>query len=273
VQRATLEEFAERPVGRYVERETFAHFCLDASLWGVVLCGRPGLDDAKLLGRSLVLELAPPAEPHASLVDASRFEGADEWAFAALETYVKRFFEPLAQWVRKLALVRPAGLRGAVVAGIYEVLPRPYPVAVFDDLRSAAEWLVSGAAGGMTAAEVAKAVAEIGESAHGLSPLLSSLRQLLEQGGSALALSEAAKALGVSRRTLQRRLTGAGTSFQRELTDARIRVAQRLLEGSASVTRVALDTGFSSPQSFNATFRRKTGVSPTAWRSRRRNGG
>ncbi len=80
----------------------------------------------------------------------------------------------------------------------------------------------------------------------------------------------AARALGQAPRSLQRHLRDAGTSFQRELDAARVRVAQRLLETSrASLTEIALDVGCASPQHFSALFRRVTGQTPSAWRTSR----
>ena len=79
--------------------------------------------------------MAPPAEPHASIIDASRLDGGDAKAFRAAERYMVHFADVLAAWIRRLALVRPSGMGGAIVAGAYDVLPRPYPVEVFDDAR------------------------------------------------------------------------------------------------------------------------------------------
>ena len=73
--RATLSGFAGDPVGKFVCGETWAHYCADPMLWGVVLWGRPTGEHALALGRSLVLELKRPAVPHASVVDARQLQG------------------------------------------------------------------------------------------------------------------------------------------------------------------------------------------------------
>src|SRR5258706_12791527 len=72
MRRSTLDELARAPVGRFVAGETFVHFCAAPTLWGVILWGRPDGGHALELGRSLVLELAPPAVPPAAVVGASR---------------------------------------------------------------------------------------------------------------------------------------------------------------------------------------------------------
>jgi hypothetical protein len=136
---ATVEELAENPVG-LGGRRGYAHFACRRR-FGASFCRRPNEETAMKLGRSLVLELSPPAEPHASIVDASRLVGGNVSAFALLQRYLERHGETLAKQVTKLALVRPSGLEGAIVAGAYEVLPRPYAVTVFGSMDAALEWL------------------------------------------------------------------------------------------------------------------------------------
>ena len=259
----TVEELQKDPVGRYVIGRTFVHFCLEAELWGVLLWGRPNETDAISLGRSLVLELAPPAKPHVAIIDASRIEGGDEGAFSAMQRYIARYSEELSQWVKRLALVRPEGLRGAIVAGAYEVMDKPYPVAVFDEVSTALEWL------GKTSA--ADTLGELTKNALGTTPLLDALRGYLDGHLEKANLREAAQAMGVSDRSLQRKLADAGAAFQDELGDARVRAAQRrLLDGDAPLTTVALEVGCASLQHFNTLFRRRTGMSPSAWREQQR---
>jgi hypothetical protein len=77
-----LEELASGAVDCFVAGPTFAHFCKSPSLWGVLLWERPNEEDIGALTRSLRLELGPPAEPHGSLVDASRLTGDDARAVA-----------------------------------------------------------------------------------------------------------------------------------------------------------------------------------------------
>ena len=266
MRRATLAELARDPVGRYASGETFAHFCAHRGLWGILLWGRPDETHALELGLSLVLELAPPAEPHASIVDASRLESGSQGAFGALERYVTRHGALLQQWVRKLAIVRSRGLGGAIVAGAHDVLPLPYPVAVFDDARAALSWL-----GESSPAVLADALAELYAEASGTPSFLVALRALLDAKLHGVSVAAAARALGMSDRTLQRKLGEAGTTFQTEMSDARVRAAKRmLLDGDAPLTTIAIESGCASLQHFNTLFRKRTGQLPSAWRKRER---
>ncbi len=267
---ATLEEFGRDPVGRYLAGETWAHFCVHPKLWGFMLWGRPTEADARQLGRSLVQGLSGPAAPHVSIVDASRLEGADEGAFAVLEGFMEKRRKALEHSVLRLALVRPKGLLGALVAGATEVMPRPYPVAVFSDVRKAYEWLAVPEVG--RAAALVRALDEIYAGASSTPPLLAALRSHLDRHLDGVRIAEAAVALEVSERTLQRRLAEDGTTFQREMTDARVRAARRLLtDRAAKLSTIAVEAGFASLQQLNAAFRRRTGMSPRAFREQHEN--
>jgi AraC-like DNA-binding protein len=261
---ATIEDFTQNPVGSYVAGPTYAHFCVQPSLWGVTLWGHPTEEDAVALGRTLVLELAPPAVPHVSIVDASRLVGGNVGAFALLERYMSRHADALARQVLKLALVRPSGLEGAIVAGAYDVLPRPYAVSVFGGAVPALEWLEID-----HRADVARALTDMHADATSTPALVGSLRSWLDAHLADPLISDAATALALSERSLQRKLQEHGATFQEEVAEARVRAAKRLLVGgTASLTAIALEVGCASPQHFSALFRRLTGESPSAWRAR-----
>jgi AraC-like DNA-binding protein len=86
--------------------------------------------------------------------------------------------------------------------------------------------------------------------------------------GGVPALSDVARELGVSGRTLQRRLAAEGSSFQSLVDEARRRLAERLLRQDADValTEVTFMTGFSDQSAFTRAFRRWTGRTPGAFR-------
>lgn len=84
-------------------------------------------------------------------------------------------------------------------------------------------------------------------------------------------MRQVAKSLGMSERSLRRRLADEDTSFSRIAQEARCVIAQRLLaDHDRSVQQVAFDAGFESPTAFHRAFRRWTGKSPLEFRSERR---
>jgi AraC-like DNA-binding protein len=259
--RGTVEELATAPVGRYVAGVSFAHFCASHRLWGVILWGQPTIDDARELGRSLVLELAPPAQPHVSIIDGTRLAGTDPLAFRAADAYLRHHAAKLAAYVERVALVRPAGLEGAVMAGAFDVVARPYPVEVFADAGAACAWLGMAGQQGI----IDRIHAEVTGTPHDVGRL----RAVLEAKLDGITIERAARTLGISERSLQRKLADAGTTFKAELAGARVRVAQRLLrETDTPLTEIAFEVGSPSLQSFSALFRRHAGETPSTYRAR-----
>ena len=261
-----LETFAAAPSGRCSSGRSWLHWCANPGLFGVHLWGRPDEDDVRSLVCSLAIELGDAVAPHMSLVDASAVEGVDLGAFSALNEYVQQRHARLAVQVTRLALVRPGGMEGAVVAGFFQVLEAPYPVAVFPDGDQALGWL-GCAAPSTLLAQLDALQAEL----TGVDPLLRLLRPVMAARLTEIDVDDAARALGVSPRTLQRRLQDAGTTFAAELTHVRLEESKRrMLDADAPLTTIALDVGFSSLQHFSAVFRKSTGETPSAWRRRRR---
>ncbi len=78
-----------------------------------------------------------------------------------------------------------------------------------------------------------------------------------------------ARSLGMSARTLQRRLAEEHTSFKAAIDSVRRRQALLLLDGGAAIAEVAWMLGYSEPSAFHRAFRRWTGRTPEAWRSQR----
>ena len=80
-------------------------------------------------------------------------------------------------------------------------------------------------------------------------------------------IRKAASALGVSTRSLQRRLGEEGTSFKDVLDDVRRTLAiSYLRDGSRTVSEVAFLVGFSEVSAFSRAFRRWTGKSAVHFR-------
>lgn len=80
-----------------------------------------------------------------------------------------------------------------------------------------------------------------------------------------------ARALGMSGRTLARRLAADGGSFHALVDDARRRLARRLVDdGALPLGEIASRCGFADQAAFGKAFRRWFGTAPSALRARRR---
>lgn len=273
VQRGSVDDMARSPVGRYFAGETYAHFCAAPTLWGIVVWGRFEARHALEIAHSLVKELVPGVGPHASILDASRLDAADPRAFDATDSYLSHFRELLGSRLTRMALVRPGGMQGAMVAGAFEVLPKVYPAQVFADTARAFTWLATEARDGTDGwpSDGPAFLAELYAEAAGTPALLANLRTILDGHLAGLSVADAAKLVGASERTLQRKLGELGTTFQYELSEARVRGAKHLLaDTDTPVTNIALDVGCGSLQHFSALFRKHAGEAPTDFRKRHR---
>ena len=85
------------------------------------------------------------------------------------------------------------------------------------------------------------------------------------------ALSDVSRALGMSDRSLQRKLTGLGTSFRQVVDEVRREQVMHLLRSSdMSLDAVAMMAGFSDASSLHRAFARWMGQTPQAWRDANR---
>ena len=81
-------------------------------------------------------------------------------------------------------------------------------------------------------------------------------------------LSDVARDLGMSERTLQRRVTDEGLNFRQLLLEARQELGRQLLsESSADIDEVAYLLGYQDTTSFYRAFRSWEGVTPCKWRA------
>lgn len=86
-------------------------------------------------------------------------------------------------------------------------------------------------------------------------------------GRSTADLPTVAAALGVTTRTIQRRLGRTGTSYQARLDDIRKAWASyHINSGQMSLTELSQLLGFGDLATFSRTFKRWHGLSPRAWR-------
>jgi AraC-like DNA-binding protein len=97
------------------------------------------------------------------------------------------------------------------------------------------------------------------------------LRDALADGSATPA--RLARLLGISVRTLQRRLSETGRSFSAVVEDFRREEALRLLQDPrAHIVQIAGRLGYAEQTSFTRAFRRWTGDTPGAWRAQRSHG-
>ena len=267
-QAVDLDSFRAAPVGKYLAGSTWLYFYANPRLSGFVLWGRLTETDLQQPARITPAIHQFAEKPHVAFIDARRVEQVDAAAFAIASDYVTTHRLAIKSVIARLAIVHAPGLFGAVAAGFFQIVKPPYQVELFANPIEAMTWL-----------EVDQGPDLIAEldmlhaMACGTTPLLRDLRSLLRGRLRDVALPDAARTLGISERSLQRRLAEHGTSFQHEVALARVRLAEELLaDTEASLTEIGYTVGCASLHHFSSVFRKVTGETPSQWRERNRKG-
>jgi len=104
------------------------------------------------------------------------------------------------------------------------------------------------------------------------SGLAGKVRERLLHGSSGMPdINAVAAALNMAPRSLRRHLEQEGTSFRELLDEVRETLAEEMLgTGQIKLSEIALRLGYAEPASFTHAFKRWKGVSPAAYRQRRR---
>jgi AraC-like DNA-binding protein len=103
-----------------------------------------------------------------------------------------------------------------------------------------------------------------------LTPYAARVRELLVQRGAAgpADMSSVARALGLSARTLRRRLCDEGTPYRSVANDALALIAKHQLSTTErTIQEIAHDLGFADASTFHRAFKRQTGMTPQAYRA------
>jgi AraC-like DNA-binding protein len=261
---ANVGDFVRAPVGRYLVARRHLVWCHSPSLLGTALWNRPDeADVVELLDTLAVTRAVGMRAPFDFLTDGRHVDGVDPAGYTLAVDYARRELERLGQRVRRLAFVHGAGFSGTVLAGIFaHVLPEARSRG-FSDPAAAFTWL-----GRRDASRAAAEVERLVEQAVGAPPITATLRGLLRTRTGDYRLEDAARELGCSPRSLQRRLDAEGTTFRKQLEDARLSAAiPLLLDSDIKLEAIAAKLGFSSLPAFSRLFRRVTGRSPSAFRA------
>jgi len=254
-------DFLFPSIDRYVLRRGWAAFgCEDVcgiSFWGTI-------DVASVIELAPLLNLAalPNKSPRPLYVDVRLVDGFAADVFALRSDLLSAKRESL-KMVTRGAIVYATGIVGAIALGLRDIAPPPFPEEFFTDPVAAMRSL--GCTRGETLVDE---LDEIRRGASAVIPILDELRAMIDVKRR-LTLPEAARSLGHSPRSLQRKLAQAGTSFQEELSLGTVKLAQRmLLAPGANVTEVSLEVGCASSQHLSRLFRKVVGETPTGWRDR-----
>ncbi len=257
----SYEELLRDPTGLWMPADNGLFWCHSRSLCGMAIWGRPRASDVRALTR--MMDGYRNMEPRFDVLqDASAVDGIDPEALELLLEWLRRNPQILRDHVRRRVGVIPPGVQGLALAGIAPALAIDGKVSILTDAREGFRLLLPE--GGD---ELHDEVQRLIEQVSGVNRLVLALRRVLADSRGAIDLTTAAERLGVSVRSLQRQLAGAGLSFRAEQADARFRAADELLRGDDKLAAVAASLGLSE-DGLTELIRARTGL--TAGELRRR---
>ncbi len=86
--------------------------------------------------------------------------------------------------------------------------------------------------------------------------------------GGIIQVDEVASSLGLSPRTLARRLSDEGTSYREIVDDLRCDLAQTFIKNGMNLSEIAFSLGYADQAAFSTAFKRWTGQAPSSFRKR-----
>ncbi len=255
--------FLGPPGRRYFVGRCFCYWQDEARALGTIMWGRPLEGDIAEMIPFFEVGVDPRFAGHASFVDGRDLEAIDVLAFGKLLAYLVARRHAWGPNVGRQAILHPSGFIGVVVAGALQVARPPHPFACFqDDSAPAFEWCGVP----ILRAEVEALRASVTDTPE----IVRRVRDVFREHG-VVGNSEVASRLGISQRTLQRRLEENATSLRGERDchlSARI---EHFLGGTdLDLDAIAAEVGLSSASHLVSHFRSTHGTTPGVWRARRR---
>lgn len=253
-------DFSGPTARRFFAGRCFCYWQDDARAFGTVMWGRPLEADIAAMLPFFEIGVDPRFAGHASFVDCRALDSIDVLAFGKLLAYLVSRRHAWGPNVGRQAVLHPDGLVGVMVAGALHVARPPYPFACFHGAGEGA-FVWCGVPDLHDAVEALRG--SLIESPEITRRVQAALR---EQG--LVSAAEVAHALGMSHRTLQRRLEEAGSTFREERDRYLSREIERLLSGTElDLDAIAAAVGLSSASQLVAHFRATHGTTPGAWRA------
>ncbi len=256
------------PSAAYLVRSRFLCASPGYDVFALFAWGKLGLDDARELLEVFEDSVRDGPGERRQLVVLREVEAVSFEALRTLVTFYVRKPPYLSTVVRE-AVARPDGVVGVMAEGLYPAVPLPFAHAVFRAEHDALRWLCPEL--DIDACGLTRWLAHVdalvqhhrAQHRHGLG----ALRETIGRLGARASIDEVARSMATSRRTLQRRLADAETSFRRERDRALVALAtERLADLDLGIKQIADDLGFASESRFCEHFRRATGQTPTQWR-------
>jgi AraC-like DNA-binding protein len=262
-----LAAYQASPIGKATASEHVLAWFVVAELRILAFWGRPNDRDARFLVEAMAPEVGPRGGAYCSIVDLREVEDLSPVGFQGYLEFASAHADTLGARVIHSAIVHRGGPTAALAAGYSRLLKRPFPSSLHLTLADAIEATGRAVDGASATSRLEQLVAEA-KARHEIEGLVERYVRASLRGAT---LEGCARGLALSERTLQRLLQERGTSFREELSRVRLDEAMRLLrEGDGKLISIAHEVGYPKLQNLSIAFRKRTGMTPGAWRAQLR---
>ncbi len=262
---AHVDAFLRDPPGRWALAGTCIGWSYSPLLSGVATWGRPGVPESRAALAMLEAFESPGLTSGMVLIlDARRLE-VDMDSLRVLADWIHERRDALRARVRMQVGIVGSSAAAFILSGVLPIIGDTHPFKVFSNALEGYSY-ASPEHGAELLAEIDGLVAGVlGARSEQLG-----LSGLLRQHGGNLDVAQAARKLGVSVRTLQRRLSDGGSSFRAAQLEARFQEACELLtttdlKVAAAAARLGISDG-----ALTALFRTHAGLTPAEYRRKAR---
>jgi AraC-like DNA-binding protein len=255
--------FVRAPIGKWRCAGSSLVWCHSATLTGCISWGRQTADETRAVMGLFegFRQLGPQFDV---ILDGSGIEKIEAGSLLVFADWMRRNRDLLRRRVRRHVGVNAPGVSAFMLAGILPLIGGGWQLTRVLDRREAFRLLLP--TDGDTLCE---ALVAIMERVRGTPPIVARLRDLLARSDRHLSAAEAAGALGLSLRSLQRELSRTGFSYRAEHHAALFRRAENLLRDEGKISAVAARLGVSE-RALTELVRSRTGLTPAELRERLR---
>jgi AraC-like DNA-binding protein len=264
-----METFVADPIDKWIVAGQSVVWCVSPSFGGSTTWGRPDVAATQAVVHAFGGLWSSRLQPQVDVIlDARRVEGVAPDSLATLVKWTFENRELIAKKVRLQIGVIPRGIAGITLAGILPTLGKTHPFRVEHESLDAFRVLAGPKAGDLCAE-----IETIVEDVSGVPSELGALRNLIRDRHASLTVEDAARALSVSTRSLQRLLKTHSTSFVEELRSARLAEASELLRSSDDKISVIASRVGITEGALTQLFRDKLNCTPAEYRKDSGRGG
>ncbi|MEJ7603004.1 MAG: AraC family transcriptional regulator, partial [Kofleriaceae bacterium] len=227
-----LADIDGKAQGFCVRSRSFAFGVTSHGLVVTIAWGAFDVAEARRIGQVWTATFDGP--PRDTLIDVTHLVASDRDTFTTLRDLLEPRRDARARAVKRQAVVSRGDFGAVFLKGYLAMFPPPYELREFELRDAALAWL-----GHVCCGE------EIAELDTARNDLLLRLRTWLDRAElEHVTMDRAGQALGITERTLQRRLAEAETAFGAELAAAQVARAKRLMrESDRKLSDIALEVG------------------------------